>query len=173
MEIQFWIDNASSIFHQIFMIVMGSLMAIAYIFGTTYNVVNILVFYILIPSSWIYLISKKTSIWINTLSILAIITFALLPNLRKNCDYFFQKSVDFLNWSATIFNSNYIDMSVYICVLAVALVYLILIPLTLPKSVVKKLGIMFSIVFMLYMIVIYPNFKDILLWGIKKMNVKY
>lgn len=173
MEIQFWIDNAGSLFHQIFMIVMGSLMAIAAVFGTTYNVVNILVYYILIPSSWIYLISRKTSIWINILSILAVIAFALLPDLRKNCDYFFQKSVDFLNWSATVFNSNYIDMSVYICVVAVALVYLILIPLTLPKIVVKKIGIVISIVFVLYMIVIYPNFKDILLWGIEKMNVKY
>lgn len=173
MEIQFWIDNSGSLFHQIFMIVMGSLMAIAAIFGTTYNVVNILVYYILIPSSWIYLISRRTSIWINTLSVLTIITFALLPDLRKNCDYFFQKSVDFLNWSAKIFNSNYIDMSVYICVVAVALVYIILIPLTLPKIVVKKIGIVTSIVFVLYMIVIYPNFKDILLWGIKKMNVKY
>ncbi|MEM8522301.1 hypothetical protein [Flavobacterium sp. PL12] len=173
MEIQFWIDNAGSLFHQIFMIIMGSLMAIAAVFGTTYNVVNILVYYILMPSSWIYLISKKTSIWINILSIIAIIAFALLPDLRKNCDYFFKKSVDFLNWSATVFNSNYIDMSVYICVVAVAIVYLILILLTLPKSVVKKIRIVMSIVFVLYMIVIYPNFKDILLWGIKKMNVKY
>ena len=173
MEIQFWIDNAGSLFHQIFMIVMGSLMAIAAVFGTTYNVVNILVYYILIPSSWIYLISRKTSIWINILSILAVIAFALLPDLRKNCDYFFQKSVDFLNWSATIFNSNYIDMSVYICIVAVALVYLILIPLTLPKIVVKKFVIVMCIVFVLYMLLIYPNFKDMLLWGIKKMNVKY
>jgi hypothetical protein len=51
MDIQFWIDNADSLFHQVFMIVMGGLMGIAYLFGTTYNVINILVYYVLIPSS--------------------------------------------------------------------------------------------------------------------------
>jgi hypothetical protein len=138
MEIQFWIDNAESFFHQIFMIVMGGLMAIAAVFGTTYNVIIILVYYILIPSSWIYLISRRTSVYINIISVSALISFALLPNPRKNYDYFFQTSVDFLNWSAKIFNSNYIDTSVYICFAAVALVYLILIPLTMPKQVAKK-----------------------------------
>jgi hypothetical protein len=56
-------------------------------------------------------------------------------------------------------------MSVYFCVAAVALVYLILIPLTLPKHVAKKVGIVFAIIFGLYMIIIYPNFKEMLhLW---------
>jgi hypothetical protein len=63
--------------------------------------------------------------------------------------YLVQKNVDFLNWNASIFNSNCIDMSVYICVAAVALVYLILIPLTLPKPVAKKAGIVFAIIFRL------------------------
>jgi hypothetical protein len=173
MDIQFWIDNADSLFHQIFMIVMGGLMAMAALFGTTYNVINILVYYILIPSSWIYLLSRKTSIWVNTISLIAIITFLFLPDLRKNCDYFFQKSVDFLNWSAEIFGSNYIDMSVYICVVGVGLVYLVLIPLTLPIKLTKRIALIFGVIFIIYMIIIYPNFKDVLIWSLKKMNVKY
>jgi hypothetical protein len=173
MDIPFWIDNADSLFHQIFMIVMGGLMAMAAIFGTTYNVINILVYYILIPSSWIYLLSRKTSIWINTISLIAIITFLFLPDVRKNCDYFFQKSVDFLNWNAEIFGSNYIDMSVYICVVAVSIIYLVLIPLTLPKKLTKKLGLITAVIFILYMILLYPNFKNILLWTLETMNIKY
>lgn len=112
MDIQFWINNADSLFHQLFMIVMGGLIGMAILFGTTYNVINILVYYILIPSSWIYLLSRKTTLWINTIYLLALLTFLIIPDLRKNSDYVFQRSVDFLNWTAEIFNSNYIDMSV-------------------------------------------------------------
>jgi hypothetical protein len=173
MDIQFWINNADSLFHQIFMIVMGGLMGMAILFGTSYNVINILVYYILIPSSWIYLLSRKTTLWINTISLLALLTFLLLPDLRKNSDYLFQKSVVFLNWTAEIFDSNYIDMSVYICVVAVALVYVLLIPLTLPQKLTKKIALITAVVFTLYMIIIYPNFKEVLIWGLEQMNIKY
>jgi hypothetical protein len=172
-EIQFWIDNADSLFHQIFMIVMGGLAGIAALFGTTYNVVNILAYYILIPASWIYLISRKTSIWINVISLISLIAFLVLPDLRKKSDYVFQKSVDFLNWSAEIFSSNYIHMSVYICVVGIAVIYLVLIPFTLPKKLTKKIGLFTASIFILYIIIIYPNFKQGLLWGLNKMNVKY
>lgn len=173
MDIQFWIDNADSIFHQIFMIVMGSLMGTAYLFGTTYNVINIFVYYVLIPSSWIYLISRKTHYKLNFISLGLLLFFIFLPNTRKNCDYFFQKSVDFLNWTADIFGSNYIDMSVYICVIVVGIVYLVLIILTLPKKIVKITLITFTTIFVLYLITIYPHFKDLLIKGLQKANVKY
>jgi hypothetical protein len=172
MDIQFWIDNANSLFHQIFMIVMGGLYGIAYVFGTTYNVINIFVYYILIPSSWIFLISKKTNSKLNLISLGLLIGFISLPNIKKNCDYFFQKSVDFLNWSADIFGSNYIDMSVYICVIVVGIIYLILIPLTLTRKTTKIIFIISVIVFGLYMLIIYPNFKDLLIEGQQKMNIK-
>ena len=173
MDIQFWIDNADSLFHQIFMIVMGGLLGIAYLFGITYNVINIFVYYVLIPSSWIYLISRKTSYKLNFISLGLLLPFIFLPNIRKSCDFFFQKSVDFLNWTADIFGSNYIDMSVYICVIVAGIIYLILIPLTLPKKITKIILIITVVVFGLYMIFIYPNFKDLLLIGLQKMNVKY
>lgn len=158
MDIQFWIDNADSLFHQIFMIVMGGLIGMAYLFGTTYNVINILVYYVLIPSSWIYLISRKTNYKLNFISLGLLFTFVFLPNIRQSCDYFFQKSVDFLNWTANIIGSNYIDMSVYICVIIVGIIYLILIPWTLPKKITKIILITAAVVFGIYMIFIYPNF---------------
>jgi hypothetical protein len=173
MDIQFWIDNADSLFHQVFMIVMGGLMGIAYLFGTTYNVINILVYYVLIPSSWIYLISRKTNYKLNFISLGLLLAFILVPNIRKNCDYLFQKSVDFLYWTADIFGSNYIDMSVYICVIVAGIIYSILIPLTLPKKVTKIILITIAIVFGLYMIIIYPHFEKFLLKGLKIMNIKY
>ncbi len=171
MDIQFWIDNADSLFHQIFMIVMGGLLGIANLFGTTYNVINILVYYVLIPSSWVYLISRKTDKRINFISLGLLLSFIFLPNIRSNCDYFFQKSVDFLNWTADIFGSNYIDMSVYICVIVVGIIYLILIPLTLPKKITKIILITAGVMFGLYVLFIYPNFKDMLLQQLQNMKI--
>jgi hypothetical protein len=111
---------------------MVGLEVVASFFGTTYNVVNIFVYYVIVPVSWIYLISKKTTIWLNIVSVIGFIAFFVFPNLRENCDYLFQKSVRFLNWTAEIFSSNYIDMSIYICVMGISFVYLILIPLAVP-----------------------------------------
>lgn len=172
MNIQFWIDHSGSLFHQLFMIVMGGLTGISNILGTTYNVINIFTYYVFVPSTWIYLISRKTSIWVNSISGILIIAFLCLPDIKANCDYFFQKSVDFLNYTAGIFGSNYIDMSVYICVVVIGLVYLVLVPLTLPKTVSKKLFIASTVTFALYMLIIYPNFKDLLLFTIEKMNIE-
>lgn len=171
MEIQYWIDHADSLFHQIFMIVMGGLQGLAYITGTTYNEVNIFVYYVLIPASWIWLISLKTSRWINLISVILLFTFLLMPLAGYSHDFAFQKSVDFLNWTAAIFNSNYIDMSVYICVAVVGIIYLILIPLTLPKKLSKIILIVTGILFVLYMVLIYPNFKTLLLKALEMGNV--
>jgi hypothetical protein len=172
MDIQFWLDNAGSLFHQIFMIVMGGLFGLAYLFGTTYNVINIFVYYIFVPSSWLYLISRKTSVWLNAISVLLLFSFLLLPNIRLNSNYLFQKSVDLLNWTAVIFGSNYIDMSVYICVVVIGVVYLVLIPLTLPKKISKTILIFIAGTFIVYMIFIYPNFKDIMIMVIDRLKIK-
>ncbi|PZX53379.1 hypothetical protein LV84_03103 [Algoriphagus ratkowskyi] len=173
MEIQVWLDNSNSLFHQIFMIVMGGLYGVSFLFGTTYNVVNIFVYYLLIPSSWIYLISRKTSYWLNLISLGLLMAFSLLPNIRTSCDYFFQQSVDFLNWTAEIFDSNYIDMSVHICVTGVGIIYLILILFTLTKKIAKITLITTVVIFVLYMILVYPNFKDLMLFGLEKTGVQY
>ena len=58
MNLQFWVENADSLIHQVFMILMSALLGIASLLGTTYNVVNIFVYYIIIPSSLLYFISK-------------------------------------------------------------------------------------------------------------------
>lgn len=173
MDIQFWLDHSDSLFHQIFMIVMGGLGGLSCIFGTTYFVVNIFVYYILIPASWIYLISRKTSYWLNLISLALLMGFLLLPDIRTNCDYFFQQSVDFLNWAAVYFNSNYYNMSVHICVTVVSIVYLILIPLTLPKKITKIILITTAVILVLYMIIVYPHFKDLMLFGLEKSGVKH
>ena len=156
MDLQFWIDHGDSLFHQIFMIVMGMLIGLAHLFDTTYHVVNIFVYFLLIPATYIYLISRKTTPWLNCISGIGFLTFIFFPNLRENCTILFNLSVDFLNWTAEIFNSNYIDMSVYICVVVCTLVYLILIPLTLPKKATKIIFISGTTCLVLYLLFVFP-----------------
>lgn len=168
MNLDYWLQHTDSLFHQIFMIVMGSLMGLAHLFGTTYKVINIFVYFILVPSSWIYLVSRKTSVWLNLISLLLLLIFVLTPDLESSSGYLFQRSVDFLNWLAGLLDSNYIDMSVYICVLVIGIVYLILIPLTLPKKLTKFLFITLAIALIGYLFLVYPYFKKCLIWGIDK-----
>jgi hypothetical protein len=167
MDIQFWLEHSGSLFHQVFMIVMAVLYGMAYLFGTTYKVINILVYFILIPSSWIYLIGRKTSVWLNSISVVGLMTFFLFPNLSGNCDFLFERSVDFLNYTAEIFSSNYINMSVYICFLVVCLVYLVLIPLTLSRTTTKLIFAIGLIFTLLYLVLIYPFFKDIMVYALE------
>jgi hypothetical protein len=173
MELQFWIDHADSFFHQIFMIIMGGLIGIANLFGTTYNVVNIVVYFLLIPISWIYLISRKTNIKLNLISLGLVLIFIILPNKIEFCDNLFQKSVDFLYWSADIFNSSYINMSVYICVIFIGIVYLVLIPITLSKKVSRIILISVVALSIIYLILIYPNFKKIMLVLLQKAGINH
>jgi len=172
MDVQFWIDNAGSLFHQLFLVVMAGLYGLAHLFDTTYEIINIIVYFVIIPASWVYLVSRKTSKWINLISAAAIVWFISLP-IEETCNYTFQKSVDFVNWTAEVFGSNYIDMCVYLCIAFPVLVYLILIPITLPKRIKKIIMITIAVIFGLYMILIYPNFKDLLLKGLDIMNIKY
>jgi len=173
MDLEFWIDHADSLFHQIFMVVMGGLYGIAYVLGTTYNVVNILVYYVLIPSSWIYLISRRTTIWLNAISGTLLLIFVLQPNIRESCNSLFRISVDFLNYVADIFGSNYIDISVYVCVVIVTLIYLIILPFTLPKKITKYMLYTLLVGAAMYLIFIFPNFKSILLNAIERYNIQY
>ncbi len=111
----------------IFSVVASTLNIIALITGLTYNEINIIVYYIIIPFTYFALIDYYFQkhylkiIWI----VITIIFFATVK-LNTFSDRLFEKSVDFLN----IFNFvgfNYINASVIICVFVVLLIYLILI----------------------------------------------
>jgi hypothetical protein len=161
-DLNYWTEHTGSLFHQIFMITAGLLGGVANISGTTYNVVNIFVYYVLIPSSWIYLISRKTTPWLNIIPVILFSAFFLPPDLIGRSDHLFELSVNFLKYTAEIFHSNYIDMSVYICIVIVAVIYLVLIFLTLPKKTARIIFISLGILFLGYMILIFPTFNYLL-----------
>lgn len=110
---------------QIFSFVASSLSVIGIRTGLTYNEVNILVYYLLIPLSW----SVMVDIWlgepITSLAILLVwlgIWIGTRHMFSKWCDWAFQESVDLLNWFNR-WGGNYILNSVIICVLLPLIIY--------------------------------------------------
>ena len=129
--------NSSSLFGKIvmtiaipiFAIVAGAELLIAKLSGTTYNEVNIIVYYLVIPLSWMAMVDYITKMpFLTPMFILAWVIFLWKDKMkfRNRCDLAFDKSVDFLLWFKKI-GWNYIVSSVIICVVVPILVYIELI----------------------------------------------
>lgn len=113
----------------IFGIVAGAELLIAKLSGTTYNEVNIIVYYLVIPLSWMVMVDYITKMpFLTPMFILAWVIFLWKDKMkfRNRCDLAFDKSVDFLLWFKKI-GWNYIVSSVIICVVVPILVYIELI----------------------------------------------
>ena len=113
----------------IFAMVAGVEHVIAKLTGSTYNEVNIIVYYLLIPLSWAVMIDYLTKLpFISPMFVLAWIVFLWKDPMkfRDRSDWAFMKSVDFLLWFKRI-GWNYVVSSVIICVIVPILVYVELI----------------------------------------------
>lgn len=113
----------------IFAIVAGVEHVIAKVTGLTYNEVNIIVYYLLIPLSWAVMIDSITMLpLLSPMYIMGWIVFLWKDPMkfRDRCDWTFSKSVDFLLWFKKI-GWNYVVSSVIICVVVPALIYVELI----------------------------------------------
>ena len=115
----------------IFMMVAGVEHLMARIFRLTYNEVNILVYYLLIPLSWAAIIDNR--IGFPVLSVLFLLFWGFLYwKIRKEfsyfCDVAFRVSVVFLQKFNRI-GWNYVVSSVIICVLVPIIVYVMLLTL--------------------------------------------
>ena len=113
----------------IFAVVAGVEHVFAKLTGSTYNEVNIIVYYLLIPLSWTVMIDYLTKLpFLSPMFVLAWIVFLLKDPMkfRDRSDWAFMKSVDFLLWFKKI-GWNYVVSSVIICVVIPVLVYIELI----------------------------------------------
>jgi len=114
---------------QTFALVANSLLFIGKKTGLTYNEVNILVYYLLIPLSWAVMFDFWLGLPIITVALLLIwlgIFIATRHTFKEWCDCAFQDSVDFLNWFNR-WGGNYVLNSVIICVFLPLTIYGILI----------------------------------------------
>ena len=125
-----WLDKVVMVVMlPIFVVVAGTEHLIAKLTGATYNEVNIIVYYLLIPLSWAAMIDYITKI--PFLSIMYVVGWIIFlwkdpMKFRDRCDWAFMKSVDFLLLFKKI-GWNYIVSSVIICVVVPILIYLELI----------------------------------------------
>jgi len=121
-----WEMGVMVIMLPIFAVVAGFEHVIAKLTGATYNEVNIIVYYLLIPLSWAAMVDYITMMPLLTpMYIIAWIVFLWKDPMkfRDRCDWAFMKSVDFLLWFKKI-GWNYIVGSVIICVVVPVLVYI-------------------------------------------------
>ena len=125
-----WVDKIiMAVMIPIFAVVAGIEKLIAKLTGATYNEVNIIVYYLLIPLSWTVMIDYITMMPFLTPIYLigwAIFLWKDPMKFRARCDWAFQKSVDFLLYFKKI-GWNYIVSSVIIGVVVPVLIYVELI----------------------------------------------
>jgi hypothetical protein len=111
----------------IFKIIANSLSFIGNITGLTYNEINIIVYYFLIPFSWLFLLD--VIFHFHFLKIAFVIYcfgfIAKCRNFKTYSDWLFEKSVLFLNYFNK-YGSNYIASSVWICVVIPIIIYVVL-----------------------------------------------
>lgn len=110
---------------KIFSAIANSLLWIAHKTGLTYNEVNILVYYLIIPLSWTILFDCWLRLPITTVVLLLVwlgIFIVTRHNFSQWCDRGFNASVDFLNWFNR-FGGNYVLNSVIICVIIPIVIY--------------------------------------------------
>ncbi len=113
----------------IFTVVAGVEYLIASVMGATYNEVNIVVYYMLMPLSWMVMVDYITGLpFLTPMFVIAWIVFLWKDEMRfrDRCNWAFKKSVDFLLWFKRI-GWNYYVSSVIICVVVPALIYIELI----------------------------------------------
>lgn len=109
----------------IFAVVAGAEHIISKLTGATYNEVNIIIYYLLIPLSWVAMIDYITKMpFLSIMYIIAWIIFLRKDPMkfRDRCDWAFMRSVDFLLWFKKI-GWNYVVSSVIICVVIPILIY--------------------------------------------------
>jgi hypothetical protein len=112
-------------FHErIFYNVVNDLIAFARLFKITYNEINILVYYFLVPFTWTILLDIIFGFHYLKIAfgVFCVIFFILCRNFRSFSDRLFRRSVDFLNYFNR-FGGNYIMSSVWICIFIPALIY--------------------------------------------------
>lgn len=110
----------------IFAVVAGAEHLIAKLTGATYNEVNIVVYYLLIPLSWMIMTDYITKLpFLTAMFIIAWIIFLWKDPMtfRNRCDWLFGKSVEFLLWFKRL-GWNYVVSSVLICVVVPILIYI-------------------------------------------------
>lgn len=115
----------------IFWITANLLNEIAKWTGMTYNEINIIVYYLIIPLTWTVMLDLIIGFPIFTALLILVWSYIFVKTGTKRvfriwCDLAFRDSVDFLLWFKRI-GWNYVVSSVIICVAVPIIIYGLLI----------------------------------------------
>lgn len=108
-----------------FRLVATVLYNIGIMFGLTYNEVNILTYYLLIPLTWTIMLDICIGLPLSTDALLYTwigIRIGTWGHFREWSDWAFMRSVDFLNYFNR-WGGNYVLNSVIICVVIPIIIY--------------------------------------------------
>ena len=108
---------------KLFWWVAKSLQSIARILHLSYNEINIIVYYLLIPLSWCIMLDCLIGMPITTLLLVAVwaVIFLKVKSFSEWCDKGFKLSQRFI-----CFFGEYVKYSVIICVFIPVLIYVVL-----------------------------------------------
>lgn len=106
------LNSVDSFEHLIFFGVAGALYGAAFILGVSYKAMNIYAYFVLFPLSFLLFFKGR----LKYVPLILSPAVLYLPGFEPFSVEFFGTCERFLNNLATIFGSNYIDMSVVICV---------------------------------------------------------
>jgi hypothetical protein len=112
----------------IFRIVAGVLWLLGRLMGFTYNEMNVIVYYFVIPYSWLLMLDAIFGFHYCAIfgGVFYFLLWLAIKNFRSFSDDLFDLSVRFLN-SFNKYGSNYVASSVWICVAAPIVIYGVLI----------------------------------------------
>ncbi|MCX6166145.1 MAG: hypothetical protein NTU73_15005 [Ignavibacteriae bacterium] len=124
----------------IFDIVAGGLNLIANKTGLTYEEINIIVYYFIIPFTYFILIDKyfKRHYFKIIFVIFSIIFFISIRSFKNYSEWLFERSAQLLN-SFNFLGLNYTYASVVICVFIVIIIYTVLITAIIMKKRKEKI----------------------------------
>ena len=118
-------QQSASLVAKIFNLVVDILEKAASALGLTYNEINIILYYFIIPLSWTLLLDRFLGKPITTLILIgawAVLLVCKGREFRNWCDWAFDRSVDFLKWFNRL-GGNYELNSVVICVIIPIMIY--------------------------------------------------
>ena len=143
-------DNQHFVYY-LFNLTAGLLIGLSKITSVSYQCWNIVIWFGLIPASWIYLVSRKTSPWLNGLSLPIFIYLGLLQQWNA----WFDQSVVLLNKIGGFIRADYRVTSVLVCLLLPWLVYFLLFAFLSSRAGFKKF-IIATVLVAVIVIVLFP-----------------
>ena len=150
------IDNQNFIYY-LFNLTAGALYGLSLATKLSYQFWNIVFWFGLIPATWIYLISKRTTPWLN----LMLIPIFLYMFLIHTWNLWFDKAVVLLYKIGHVIHYDYKITSVIVCVFFPLFLYFILFKYcTSPKT--NKRFIIFVMVIAGLIILLFPISNTIL-----------